>query len=264
MEQILFPHLEAMHKALSSSWPALDPELVLLHLLCLRNDLRPPTWWPSHAKSPLVACVSRPSSLSQGHVRHWRSLRARKAVGNSELGRLAPSSAWSLSDAHACAKPQVHAAREGEPQALSSYYNVEMGGDKVQQVRDMSDAMPPTRDWKPGGFPSSDSVEASNCAEFQDSTEATSFGSRPVSKLTDEVSEATFESLHTLTTIRPASAARSSRVPCRSLGDPPSHPSPPTVQLLTAANLFPGAYTRERRVRPHSAMYPTHRNNRLH
>eukprot|EP00427_Karlodinium_veneficum_P007819 CAMPEP_0169091640 /NCGR_PEP_ID=MMETSP1015-20121227/16479_1 /TAXON_ID=342587 /ORGANISM="Karlodinium micrum, Strain CCMP2283" /LENGTH=290 /DNA_ID=CAMNT_0009152163 /DNA_START=44 /DNA_END=916 /DNA_ORIENTATION=+ len=61
IEETLMPHLQAFQDALQESWPSLDPELLLLHYLCLRLDLRPPSWWPAHVKRPIVSCMSRPN-----------------------------------------------------------------------------------------------------------------------------------------------------------------------------------------------------------
>lgn len=61
MEEILMPYFQAMNDSLQDSWPSLDSELLLLHYLCLRLDLRPPTWWPAHVKRPIISCMSRPT-----------------------------------------------------------------------------------------------------------------------------------------------------------------------------------------------------------
>lgn len=62
IEQVLGPFLESMQDAIQDIWPSVDSELVLLHLLCVRFNLHPPTWWPHWAKRPIIACPSRPAS----------------------------------------------------------------------------------------------------------------------------------------------------------------------------------------------------------
>mmetsp|Transcript_78767 Transcript_78767/g.144921 ORF Transcript_78767/g.144921 Transcript_78767/m.144921 type:complete len:309 (+) Transcript_78767:71-997(+) len=61
IEQVLGPFLQSMQDSIEDVWPSVDSELVLLHLICLRHNLRPPTWWPHWAKRPIIAADSRPA-----------------------------------------------------------------------------------------------------------------------------------------------------------------------------------------------------------
>lgn len=42
LQKVLAPYLGAMRKAVGAFWPSLDPELCLIHWLCIRNNLKPP------------------------------------------------------------------------------------------------------------------------------------------------------------------------------------------------------------------------------
>lgn len=58
----LSPHVESMARALEKEWPGLEnTEYLLLHWLCMRHKLRPPTWWPIHVKCPVIKCESQPA-----------------------------------------------------------------------------------------------------------------------------------------------------------------------------------------------------------
>lgn len=41
-QNVMSPHLDAMRKEISENWPEMDPELMLLHWLCVRHQLEPP------------------------------------------------------------------------------------------------------------------------------------------------------------------------------------------------------------------------------
>lgn len=101
MEKVLAPHVAVLQRTLQDVWPDLDADHMLLHYLCLRLGLRPPTWWPAHVKRPIVSCQSRPT------WEHGMSLMTGARVLNGFGGergmglQLGPPSPW-----HDTSRPQ--------------------------------------------------------------------------------------------------------------------------------------------------------------
>lgn len=60
IEQIVEPHLDAAADELLSRWSGIDPQLIILYWICKKKQLRPPSWWPLHAKNPFICSELKP------------------------------------------------------------------------------------------------------------------------------------------------------------------------------------------------------------
>lgn len=267
IEKVIAPHLQAMHESIAKEWPVLDAEMALLQLLCLRGNLKPPAWWPAHVRHPIIACMSRPSSLSKGQTRVKTT--ARRAIGCREPIPPLPSSEW------ASPEPPCD-ERDGDldltpppgPPPVERYVREECGREKActpatPETRAspdsaISDIISPR--WKTCGSTSPEPEEQHHYLE------QLSFGagSRSASKVSRRESEACSElevvqavsdNPRVFEAVRPTSAScvgayRSARL---QLGEPHRRAAAPPALALAPGVVYPGAFLRKTRVRPESA-----------